>query len=215
MNDRQQALGPGCITLDDYLETLTPEAREAINVRYEKLLQTRAIRKLRLATYDEAYAERRRRWKKRYKVPTKHLTRMVMDLRKKQVSIKHPTPAETGMTNKRVPMSYADYDDLAHYFGYPPCCEADFIRRRERCEQLTPERREQLPEEFKGTGFVPCVACVETLSPQAILDYINRNRSCPEPFPTFDRFTEETIAVFRKWQENKPPREVLRRRYGP
>lgn len=73
MNDKPQAVGCGCITLDDYLETLTPEAREAINVRYEKLLQTKEIRKLRLATYDEAYAERRRRWKERYKVPTKRL----------------------------------------------------------------------------------------------------------------------------------------------
>lgn len=120
-----------------------------------------------------------------------------------------------GPQKKRVPMSYADYDDLAHYLGYPPCCEADFIRRRERCERLPPERLEQLPQEFKGTGFVPCVACVETLSPTAILDYINRNRACPEPFPEFGRFTEDTIVTFRKWQENKPQREVLGHDYDP
>jgi len=81
---------------------------------------------------------------------------------------------------KQKPMGFIE---LGEYFGYPPCCIADFI------EYVLVYQKGQAPirgqRKLTGTGYVPCPKCNEK-SVAELLSYIAANRQHPKPFPNQD-----------------------------
>ena len=66
---------PKTITLDEYLETLSPEARDAIEARFQELKREYETTPRLVKTFDENHEQRKACWASRFRVPTKRKPR--------------------------------------------------------------------------------------------------------------------------------------------
>lgn len=79
------------------------------------------------------------------------------------------------------------------FFGYPPCCIAEFVATFERTHR-----------KLNGTGYVPCKQCNARYTSQQLIERINLHRKCGTPFPNaqyrLPRFEEARLQRLRaKW----------------
>lgn len=81
--------------------------------------------------------------------------------------------------------------DFGTYFGFPPCCIADFLTR---------DSAPRIPRKLSGTGYIPCPSCNEK-PVEALVATIRQNRICSAPFPSG-----------RYWCD--PAGQALGRKYG-
>lgn len=70
--------------------------------------------------------------------------------------------------------------ELGIYFGYPPCCIAEFLQFVVKYVQGKAGKRRR--RKLCGTGYVPCKTCNKK-SKKQLLAYIDKHRQCELPFP--------------------------------
>lgn len=73
-----------------------------------------------------------------------------------------------------------DFIELGQYYGYPPCCIAEFIQFVLDLKDGKNSVRER--RQLNGTGYVPCKSCNDKTKDQ-LLETITQLRNCKLPFP--------------------------------
>jgi hypothetical protein len=78
---------------------------------------------------------------------------------------------------------------FGRWFGFPQCC-IDWFETE---VMPDPNHAANVPNPLKGTGYRPCPACAQRPVVE-LIDTINSNRVCPEPFPDFDPYLTKAKA---------------------
>ncbi|MDO8418082.1 MAG: hypothetical protein Q7S87_17945 [Agitococcus sp.] len=78
--------------------------------------------------------------------------------------------------------SHTRFTALGQYFGFPPCCVAEFLATN--CQSTKVAYPRGI---WWGTGYVPCLCCAKTIEAQGfdqfIQDVIEPARECALLFP--------------------------------
>lgn len=80
---------------------------------------------------------------------------------------------------------------IGKFLGFPDCCVKSFVEGN--TDKIT-------PNDFTGTGFIPCNKCLER-NTKELIAYINKNRKCPSVFPKTNGRFYETMKDSDLWSE--------------
>ena len=83
------------------------------------------------------------------------------------------------MNNPKTKPKSMSFQYQGEYYGYPPCCIAEFIKYVILTMAGAAVKRDI--RQFNGTGYVPCMKCNQK-SKKELLAYIETHRKCHKPF---------------------------------
>lgn len=93
-----------------------------------------------------------------------------------------------------------NFIEMGEYYGYPPCCIAEFIEFVLNYSRGGMDERGK--RKFNGTGYVPCVECNKK-SVEELLATISANRKCETTFPEDDYGIPGLQPMVKRIKKNK------------